>query len=98
MSSDTAAISNLGALRDSYKYGFVTDIESDTAPPGLNEAGVAVDAVFDSVSVATTFRATLGEAGIIFCPFSEAVREHPDLVQEISRLRRAGRAIISSPR
>ena len=169
MSSDTAAISNLGALRDSYKYGFVTDIESDTAPPGLNEdtvrfisakkgepqwlldwrldayrrwqkmenpdwaklriapidyqaatyysapklasgpksldevdpallqtyeklgiplheraalAGVAVDAVFDSVSVATTFKKTLGDLGIIFCSFGEAVREHPDLVRK----------------
>ena len=44
-------------------------------------AGVAVDAVFDSVSVATTFKAKLGEMGIIFCSFSEAVREHPDLVR-----------------
>ncbi|NUQ69519.1 MAG: Fe-S cluster assembly protein SufB [Chthonomonadales bacterium] len=44
-------------------------------------AGVAVDAVFDSVSVATTFRAKLAELGIIFCSFSEAVREHPDLVR-----------------
>jgi Fe-S cluster assembly protein SufB len=43
-------------------------------------AGVAVDAVFDSVSVATTFKAKLAELGIIFCSFSEAVREHPDLV------------------
>ena len=152
-----------------YKYGFVTDIESDTAPPGLNEdivrlisakkeepqwllewrlkafrhwltmkeptwanvsyppidyqsisyysapkqkkklnsldevdpelratfdklgisldeqkrlSGVAVDAVFDSVSVATTFRAELAKLGIIFCSFSEAVREHPDLVRK----------------
>jgi len=153
-----------------YKYGFVTDIESDSAPPGLNEdiirfisakkeepewllewrlkayrhwqtmteptwakihyppidyqqivyysaprqakdgpksldevdpklretyqklgipleeqailAGVAVDAVFDSVSVATTFKGKLGELGIIFCSFSEAVREHPDLVRK----------------
>jgi Fe-S cluster assembly protein SufB len=44
-------------------------------------AGVAVDAVFDSVSVATTFRDKLAEQGIIFCSFSEAVREHPELVQ-----------------
>ncbi len=153
-----------------YKYGFVTDIESDTIPPGLNEeivrlisakkgepefmlkwrlkayrhwltmkeptwanvhypaidyqkisyyaaprsktdgprsleevdpellktyeklgiplqeqkalAGVAVDAVFDSVSVATTFKEKLRELGIIFCAFSEAVREHPDLVEK----------------
>ncbi len=153
-----------------YKYGFITDIESDSAPPGLNEdiirfisakkseptwllewrlkayrrwctmvepnwahvkypaidyqaivyysapkstangpksldevdpellatyeklgiplherarlAGVAVDAVFDSVSVATTFKSKLAEAGVIFCSFSEAVREHPDLVRK----------------
>jgi Fe-S cluster assembly protein SufB len=45
-------------------------------------AGVAVDAVFDSISVATTFKTKLAEMGIIFCSFSEAVREHPDLVQQ----------------
>ncbi|MEO1118724.1 MAG: Fe-S cluster assembly protein SufB [Pseudomonadota bacterium] len=45
-------------------------------------AGVAVDAVFDSVSVTTTFRDKLAEAGVIFCSFSEAVREHPELVQK----------------
>jgi Fe-S cluster assembly protein SufB len=44
-------------------------------------AGVAVDAVFDSVSVATTFKKKLAEAGVIFCSFSEAVREHPALVE-----------------
>ncbi|MBM3321124.1 MAG: Fe-S cluster assembly protein SufB [Candidatus Eisenbacteria bacterium] len=44
--------------------------------------GVAVDAVFDSVSVATTFREKLAELGIIFCSFSEAVREHPELVRK----------------
>jgi len=44
-------------------------------------AGVAVDAVFDSVSVATTFKARLAEQGIIFCSFSEAVQQHPELVQ-----------------
>jgi Fe-S cluster assembly protein SufB len=152
-----------------YKYGFVTDIESDVAPPGLNEdiirfisakkeepewlldfrlksfrhwltmkeptwanvsyppidyqassyysapkqkkklnsldevdpelretfnklgisldeqkrlSGVAVDAVFDSVSVATTFRGELAKLGIIFCSFSEAVKEHPELVKK----------------
>ena len=52
----------------------------------LNEraalAGVAVDAVFDSVSVKTTFRKELSDRGIIFCSFSEAVREHPDLVRK----------------
>ena len=45
-------------------------------------AGVAVDAVFDSVSVATTFKEKLREAGVIFCSFSEAVREHPELVRQ----------------
>jgi Fe-S cluster assembly protein SufB len=45
-------------------------------------AGVAVDAIFDSVSVATTFKEKLAELGIIFCSFSEAVQEHPDLVQK----------------
>ncbi|HLU61690.1 MAG TPA: Fe-S cluster assembly protein SufB [Gammaproteobacteria bacterium] len=157
-------------LRSEYRYGWTTDIESDTAPPGLNEdiirlisrkkkepafmlewrlqayrhwlsmrepdwahlriapidyqaisyysaprtsknapksldevdpklletyeklgvplherarlAGVAVDAVFDSVSVATTFREKLAEAGVIFCSFSEAVRDYPELVEK----------------
>jgi Fe-S cluster assembly protein SufB len=45
-------------------------------------AGVAVDAVFDSVSVATTFKAKLAEQGVIFCSFSEAVLEHPELVKK----------------
>jgi Fe-S cluster assembly protein SufB len=45
-------------------------------------AGIAVDAVFDSVSVATTFKAKLGEMGIIFCSMSEAIQEHPDLVRQ----------------
>ncbi len=170
MSSDTSSeLAKLGALRESYKYGFVTDIDSESAPPGLNDdtvryisakkrepqwlldwrleafhhwqkmesphwaklrvapidyqaatyysapkranapksldevdpeilqtyeklgiplheraalAGVAVDAVFDSVSVATTFKKTLGDLGIIFCSFGEAVREHPELVRK----------------
>jgi hypothetical protein len=45
-------------------------------------AGIAVDAVFDSVSVATTFRATLAEAGVIFCSISEALHEYPELVKQ----------------
>jgi Fe-S cluster assembly protein SufB len=157
-------------VNQAYKYGFVTDIESDTAPKGLSEdivrlisskkqepewllewrlkafrgwqkmvephhwanvrytpvdyqsisyysapknrtplgsldevdpklletyqklgiplseqkllAGVAVDAIFDSVSVGTTYKAKLAEQGIIFCSFGEAVREHPDLVRK----------------
>jgi Fe-S cluster assembly protein SufB len=167
--TDTVTARNLAPLREGYKYGFVSDIESESAPPGLSEdtvrfiaakkqepqwlldwrlesfrkwrtmddphwaklriapidyqaatyysapkrqnapksldevdpellktyeklgiplneraalAGVAVDAVFDSVSVATTFKKTLAELGIIFCSFGEAVREHPDLVRQ----------------
>src|SRR6201981_2339132 len=168
----TGSIDKLQTVRalsqEGYKYGFVTDIEADEAPPGLNEdtvrfisakkeepewllewrltafrawlkitqpnwaklnlvpidyqaatdysapkqnagpkalddvdpelmrtyekiriplrerealAGVAVDAVFDSISVATTFKEELGKLGIIFCSMGEAVREHPDLVR-----------------
>ena len=168
MSTETQKIQDLA--NQEYKYGFYTDVESDSAPPGLNEdiirlisakkeepefmlewrlkaykhwltmkeptwanvqyppidyqsivyysapkskgdgpqsldevdpelletykklgipleeqellAGVAVDAVFDSVSVATTFKEKLGELGIIFCPFSEAVQDHPELVKK----------------
>jgi len=45
-------------------------------------AGVAVDAVFDSVSVATTFKAKLAEAGVIFCPFSESLQKYPELIEK----------------
>ena len=45
-------------------------------------AGVAVDAVFDSVSVGTTFKDELARAGVIFCSISEAIREHPELVRK----------------
>jgi Fe-S cluster assembly protein SufB len=172
MSATAETIADVEKLGDRYKYGFVTEIESETAPKGLSEdvirfisakkeepvwllewrlqayakwqkmnepnwaklgyppidyqdsyyysapkqkdapksldevdpelletyeklgiplkeqemlAGVrnvAVDAVFDSVSVATTFKAKLAEAGVIFCSISEAVREYPDLVQK----------------
>src|SRR5207344_208663 len=51
-------------------------------PESVQGTQVAVDAVFDSVSVATTFRATLQKAGVIFCPISEAVRDYPELVQQ----------------
>jgi Fe-S cluster assembly protein SufB len=166
MATSTQEINAL--LRQKYKHGFVTDIESDTVPPGLNEdvirlisakknepefmlewrlkayrhwlgmmqpnwahlridpidfqsvsyyaapkmkerpksldevdpellrtyeklgiplkeremlAGVAVDAVFDSVSVATTFKDKLAKMGVVFCSFSEAVQEHPELLE-----------------
>jgi Fe-S cluster assembly protein SufB len=49
---------------------------------GAGTRNIAVDAVFDSVSVATTFRSTLAKSGVIFCPISEALREHPDLVRK----------------
>src|ERR1700724_2027087 len=49
---------------------------------GLGERKIAVDAVFDSVSVATTFKEELKKAGVIFMPISEAIREHPELVQK----------------
>ena len=168
MSTATETIESL--VKAEYKYGFVTDVEADAAPPGLNEdiirlisakkhepkfmldwrlksfrhwltmkeptwphvhyppidyqgsvyysapkkkgagprsleevdpklletyeklgiplkererlAGVAVDAVFDSVSVGTTFKKQLAEKGIIFCSFTDAVQEHPDLVKK----------------
>jgi Fe-S cluster assembly protein SufB len=168
MSTATETIESF--VKQDYKYGFVTDIESESAPPGLNEdiirfiskkknepewltewrlkayrhwltmkeptwqfvkypavdfqdiiyysapkqkndapksldevdpklletyeklgiplhersrlAGVAMDAVFDSVSVGTTFKKQLAEKGIIFCSFSEAVHEHPELVKK----------------
>ena len=168
MSTATETIE--GLVKQDYKYGFVTDVEAESAPPGLNEdivrfisakknepsfllewrlkayrhwltmkeptwphvhyppidyqnaiyysapkkkgdgpksldevdpklletyeklgiplrerarlAGVAVDAVFDSVSVGTTFKETLAEKGIIFCSFTEAVQNHPELVKK----------------
>jgi Fe-S cluster assembly protein SufB len=166
MSTETEALDNLTSQE--YKYGFYTDIESDSLPPGLDEntikalsekkeeppfmlewrlkafrkwkemkephwafvnypeidyqgisyysapkkknlksldevdpeilstyeklgipleeqkklAGVAVDAVFDSVSVATTYKKQLEEYGIIFCSISEAIREHPELIKK----------------
>ena len=51
-------------------------------PDPAERPQIAVDAVFDSVSVATTFRETLSKVGVIFCPISEAVRDHPDLVKQ----------------
>ncbi|MFM8355699.1 MAG: Fe-S cluster assembly protein SufB, partial [Gammaproteobacteria bacterium] len=53
----------------------------DDVPPTSARRQVAVDAVFDSVSIATTFKDKLAEAGVIFCPISEAVHSHPDLVR-----------------
>jgi Fe-S cluster assembly protein SufB len=57
-------------------------VQEQAALLGVEQPNVAVDAVFDSVSVTTTFKKTLAEKGIIFCSFGEAVQEHPELVQK----------------
>ena len=57
-------------------------LDDEATGGDFRSGGVAVDAVFDSVSVATTFKAELKKAGVIFMPMSEAVREHPDLVKK----------------
>ncbi len=66
-------------LRTYEKLGI--PLSERAALAGVEGGQVAVDAVFDSVSVATTFRASLAKAGVIFCPISEAVHEHPELVR-----------------
>ncbi|EJW11220.1 Iron-sulfur cluster assembly protein SufB [Rhodovulum sp. PH10] len=67
-------------LREQEILAGVVREEGDEAPAGGSR--VAVDAVFDSVSVATTFKEELKKAGVIFMPISEAIREHPDLVKQ----------------
>ena len=68
-------------LRTYEKLGI--PLHEQEALAGVAKAGnVAIDAVFDSVSIATTFKDKLKEAGVIFCPISEAVQEHPELVQK----------------
>ncbi|MEM6729786.1 MAG: SufD family Fe-S cluster assembly protein, partial [Pseudomonadota bacterium] len=62
--------------------GVVEDGAPKTTPEDNSERRVAVDAVFDSVSVGTTFKAELAKAGVIFCSISEAIREHPELVKK----------------
>ncbi|MGH7189785.1 MAG: Fe-S cluster assembly protein SufB, partial [Acetobacteraceae bacterium] len=66
-------------LRTYEKLGI--PLSERAALAGVEGGGVAVDAVFDSVSVATTFRESLARAGVLFCPISDAVREYPDLVR-----------------
>ena len=61
--------------------GVVKDLASDPLAALSANSNVAVDAVFDSVSIATTFKKKLAEAGVVFCPISEAVHSHPELVQ-----------------
>ncbi|HSM20039.1 MAG TPA: Fe-S cluster assembly protein SufB, partial [Hyphomicrobiales bacterium] len=64
------------------QQGEPSALDDDTTGGEFRSGGVAVDAVFDSVSVATTFKEELAKAGVIFCPMSEAVREHPELVRK----------------
>src|SRR5690606_7422837 len=63
--------------------GVQKDPDDESANDNVYKSGrVAVDAVFDSVSVVTTFKEELAKAGVIFCSISEAIREHPELVQK----------------
>src|SRR5690348_6373559 len=64
------------------KQGEPSTLDQELAESLTGSSRVAVDAVFDSVSVATTFKAELKKAGVIFMPISEAIREHPELVQK----------------
>jgi Fe-S cluster assembly protein SufB len=89
---DYQAISYFSAPRQQKPLGSLDDVDPKLletyAKLGipLSEqkllAGVAVDAIFDSVSVGTTFKATLAKSGVIFCSFGEAVQEHPELVRQ----------------
>jgi Fe-S cluster assembly protein SufB len=69
------------AILETYKKLGIPLREAETLLGVEGAAKIAVDAVFDSVSVVTTFREELAKAGVIFCPMSEAVREHPELVR-----------------
>ncbi|MEZ5560795.1 MAG: Fe-S cluster assembly protein SufB [Pseudomonadales bacterium] len=72
-----------GVQRPQHDAGAGTDAaDEDAASGGRARPQVAVDAVFDSVSIATTFKSKLAEAGVIFCSIAEAVRDHPDLVRK----------------
>ncbi|APH52050.1 Fe-S cluster assembly protein SufB [Granulibacter bethesdensis] len=64
------------------EQALLAGVEGAEALPASASPGIAVDAVFDSVSVATTFRESLAKVGVIFCSISEAVREHPELVKQ----------------
>ncbi len=89
---DFQAISYFSAPKNTPKYESIDEVDPELLRTyerlgiPLEEqkrlAGVAVDAVFDSVSVATTFKKELAEAGVIFCSISEAAREHPELLQK----------------
>ncbi len=89
---DYQSISYYSAPKDKPKYESLDEVDPELLETyeklgiPLEEqkqlAGVAVDAVFDSVSVATTFKDELEKHGVIFCPFSDAVQNHPDLVKK----------------
>ncbi|MBF6309062.1 Fe-S cluster assembly protein SufB, partial [Nocardia farcinica] len=64
------------------KQGEPSEIDGNPSDNVYASGRVAVDAVFDSVSVVTTFKEELAKAGVIFCSISEAIREHPELVQK----------------
>ena len=68
--------------KDIFNYGGSSEFFGHSLDEQKKLAGVAVDIVMDSVSVATTFRDTLAEKGIIFCSISEAIKEHPELVRK----------------
>ena len=71
-----------GILAGVREQGEPSDLYSEANDNVYNSGRVAVDAVFDSVSVVTTFKKELAKAGVIFCSISEAIREHPDLVKK----------------
>lgn len=89
---DFQSISYYAAPKDKVKYNSLDEVDPELLKTfeklgiPLNEqkalAGVAVDAVFDSISVATTFKEELSKLGVIFCSISEAVQEHPELVKK----------------
>ncbi len=89
---DFQAISYYAAPKDKVKYNSLDEVDPELLKTfeklgiPLNEqkalAGVAVDAVFDSISVATTFKEELSKLGVIFCSISDAVQEHPELVKK----------------
>src|SRR5690606_458903 len=89
---DFQAISYYSAPKKKDKYASLDEVDPELLETfkklgiSIDEqkklTGVAMDIVVDSVSVATTFKKTLGEKGIIFCPISEAIHEHPELVRK----------------
>ena len=89
---DYQAISYYSAPKKKDKYKSIDEVDPELLETfnklgiSIDEqkklAGVAVDIVMDSVSVATTFKDTLAEKGIIFCSISEAIKEHPELVRQ----------------